>query len=181
MWRIFDSMSGSYAGRMQPPGNPNITSTFSCSSARMSAWAPVSFSFISASFLILAVDSGFRVSFRVFGNKKTSPVGRLSARVITRRLRNYYDGDHDAASARHKDFSLPAARGGSQPANDGTPALVAQGSEALLLRAASCHHQHSAGEVARRHAHRGGGFWLGRHALLRRLRHLHLAAHRDVD
>jgi len=44
-------------------------------------------------------------------------VGRLSARVITRRLRNYYDGDHDAASARHKDFSLPAARGGSQPAN----------------------------------------------------------------
>jgi hypothetical protein len=29
---------------MQPPGNPNMTSTFSISRARISAWAPVIFS-----------------------------------------------------------------------------------------------------------------------------------------
>src|SRR4051794_37247207 len=36
-------MIGSYAGRMQPPGSPNMTSTPSISRLLMRAWAPVSF------------------------------------------------------------------------------------------------------------------------------------------
>src|SRR4051812_17539056 len=36
-------MIGSYAGRMQPPGSPNMTSTFSISRLLMRACAPVSF------------------------------------------------------------------------------------------------------------------------------------------
>src|SRR5262249_30472299 len=41
MWRTFESKIGSYAGRMAPPGMPNMTSTPSDSSERTSAWAPV--------------------------------------------------------------------------------------------------------------------------------------------
>ncbi len=37
------SSSGSYAGRMQPPGRPNITSVPSISSDLIRAWAPVIF------------------------------------------------------------------------------------------------------------------------------------------
>src|SRR5687767_4016425 len=36
-------MIGSYAGRMQPPGSPHMTSTFSISMLLMRACAPVSF------------------------------------------------------------------------------------------------------------------------------------------
>src|SRR6478736_696277 len=43
MWRIDESMSGSYTGRIAPPGRPNMTSTPSISRLRISAWAPVSF------------------------------------------------------------------------------------------------------------------------------------------
>src|SRR5512144_639191 len=43
MCRIEESSSGSYAGRMHPPGNPNMTSTPSISRDLMRAWAPVSF------------------------------------------------------------------------------------------------------------------------------------------
>src|SRR3954454_7169807 len=43
MWRIVESISGSYAGRMAPPGSPNMTSTPSISRLLMRAWAPVSF------------------------------------------------------------------------------------------------------------------------------------------
>src|SRR3989440_1143077 len=41
MWRMDDSMSGSYTGRMAPPGRPKMTSTPACSNARISACAPV--------------------------------------------------------------------------------------------------------------------------------------------
>ncbi len=37
------SSSGSYAGRMQPPGRPNMTSVPSISSDLIRAWAPVIF------------------------------------------------------------------------------------------------------------------------------------------
>src|SRR5947207_4361209 len=40
MWRTFESNSGSYAGRIAPPGMPNTTSTPSASSERTSALAP---------------------------------------------------------------------------------------------------------------------------------------------
>src|SRR5436190_15131971 len=43
MCRIELSRIGSYAGRMQPPGSPNMTSTFSISRLLMRACAPVSF------------------------------------------------------------------------------------------------------------------------------------------
>src|SRR6202022_971392 len=43
MWRMGESMMGSYAGRMQPPGSPNMTSTPSNSRLLIRAWAPVSF------------------------------------------------------------------------------------------------------------------------------------------
>src|SRR3954449_5920611 len=43
MWRIDESISGSYTGRIAPPGRPNMTSTCSCSRLLMRAWAPVSF------------------------------------------------------------------------------------------------------------------------------------------
>src|SRR5438093_1641632 len=43
MWRIDESMSGSYTGRIAPPGRPNMTSTCSISRLLMRAWAPVSF------------------------------------------------------------------------------------------------------------------------------------------
>src|SRR5262249_48009489 len=41
MWRTFESKIGSYAGRIAPPGMPNMTSTPSDSSDRTRAWAPV--------------------------------------------------------------------------------------------------------------------------------------------
>ncbi len=41
MWRTFESYSGSYAGRMAPPGMPKATSTPSASSERTSEPAPV--------------------------------------------------------------------------------------------------------------------------------------------
>src|ERR671910_354109 len=40
MWRTFESNSGSYAGRIAPPGMPNATSTPSASSDRTSDPAP---------------------------------------------------------------------------------------------------------------------------------------------
>src|SRR5882762_9650530 len=43
MCRIEESMSGSYTGRIAPPGRPNMTSTPSISRLLMRAWAPVSF------------------------------------------------------------------------------------------------------------------------------------------
>src|SRR3954468_323884 len=43
MWRLLLLGSGSYAGRMQPPGRPNITSVPSISSDLIRAWAPVIF------------------------------------------------------------------------------------------------------------------------------------------
>src|SRR3954471_19398977 len=43
MCRIDESISGSYTGRMAPPGRPNMTSTPSISRLLMRAWAPVSF------------------------------------------------------------------------------------------------------------------------------------------
>src|SRR5438874_1864604 len=43
MWRIGESMMGSYTGRMAPPGRPNITSTSCISKLLMRACAPVSF------------------------------------------------------------------------------------------------------------------------------------------
>src|SRR3954469_9148097 len=42
MWRIDESMIGSYAGRMQPPGSPNMTSTPSISRLLLRACAPAS-------------------------------------------------------------------------------------------------------------------------------------------
>ena len=47
MWRIERSSSGSYTGRMQPPGKPKITSTCFLSRLLMRAWAPVSRSVMS--------------------------------------------------------------------------------------------------------------------------------------
>ena len=38
---VVESMSGSYAGRIAPPGMPKTVSTPSCSSERTRAWAPV--------------------------------------------------------------------------------------------------------------------------------------------
>src|SRR3954471_11975738 len=43
MWRIDESINGSYTGRIAPPGRPNMTSTPSISRLRMSACAPVRF------------------------------------------------------------------------------------------------------------------------------------------
>src|SRR5690349_18110147 len=40
MWRIGESMIGSYTGRIAPPGSPNITSTPSISSDLMRACPP---------------------------------------------------------------------------------------------------------------------------------------------
>jgi hypothetical protein len=42
MWRIGESMIGSYTGKMAPPGNPKITSTPSISRDLMRAWPPLS-------------------------------------------------------------------------------------------------------------------------------------------
>src|SRR5713226_6436231 len=42
MWRIELSISGSYTGRIAPPGRPNMTSTPSISRLLMRACAPVS-------------------------------------------------------------------------------------------------------------------------------------------
>ena len=42
MWRIDESISGSYTGRIAPPGSPNMTSVPSISRLLMRAWAPVS-------------------------------------------------------------------------------------------------------------------------------------------
>src|SRR4029078_12515598 len=41
MWRTFEWKMGSYAGRIAPPGMPNMTSTPRDSSERTRAWAPV--------------------------------------------------------------------------------------------------------------------------------------------
>src|SRR5213593_560892 len=43
MWRMGESMMGSYTGRIAPPGRPNMTSTSCISRLLMRAWAPVSF------------------------------------------------------------------------------------------------------------------------------------------
>src|SRR5262249_24356088 len=43
MWRIEESISGSYTGRIAPPGRPNMTLVPSISRLLMRAWAPVSF------------------------------------------------------------------------------------------------------------------------------------------
>src|SRR5688572_11702931 len=48
MCRIEDSSSGSYAGRIVPPGIPKMTSVPACSSDRISDWAPVTDSVIGA-------------------------------------------------------------------------------------------------------------------------------------
>src|SRR5258706_14045980 len=43
MWRIDESSNGSYAGKMHPPGRPNMTSSPSISRLLIRAWAPVIF------------------------------------------------------------------------------------------------------------------------------------------
>src|SRR5215813_5440393 len=48
MWRIEESISGSYTGRIAPPGSPNMTSVPSISRLLMRAWAPVSCILVSA-------------------------------------------------------------------------------------------------------------------------------------
>ena len=73
---------------MQPPGRPNMTSTFSISRARMSACAPVIFSPCFDLSLELMV---FSVGW-FLGNKKASRLGGLGARRrMPTRLMNYYD------------------------------------------------------------------------------------------
>jgi len=50
------------------------------------------------------------------GTKKPPRWGGSTHAYVGARLATYYESDHDAASARHRDFSLPAPRRGSQPA-----------------------------------------------------------------
>src|SRR5262245_39562894 len=58
MWRtVVESMSGSYAGRIAPPGIPKTVSTPSSSSARMSAWAPVTSGCTSVMIVVASSES----------------------------------------------------------------------------------------------------------------------------
>ena len=53
MWRIEESMSGSYAGRIAPPGMPKIVSVPAASSDLIRLWAPVISSLIDSFLLSL--------------------------------------------------------------------------------------------------------------------------------
>src|SRR5580704_10245839 len=86
MWRIEESMIGSYTGRMAPPGRPNMTSTPCISRLLMSACAPVSsivcFPCFSLTMLLLEFDPE---------NEKTPRVGGHQARCnVAARLRYEY-------------------------------------------------------------------------------------------
>ena len=89
MWRIDESISGSYTGRIAPPGRPNMTSTPSISRLLMRAWAPVSF--------MISSSAGFDRT--AAGTKNPSPAGegRKSARARSggRALHNYENGGRE--------------------------------------------------------------------------------------
>src|ERR1700684_2966308 len=86
MCRIDESMSGSYTGRIAPPGRPNMTSTPSISRLLMRAWAPVSF--------MISSSAGFDKTAAGMKNPSPGGEGRKSARARTggRALHNYEDG-----------------------------------------------------------------------------------------
>src|SRR4051794_26039765 len=81
MCRIELSMSGSYTGRMAPPGRPNMTSVPSISRLLMSAWAPVSFMWSSGG----QGEAGKQKPLRLRRGKGARE------RVETVRLRDYYE------------------------------------------------------------------------------------------
>src|SRR5262245_45392316 len=95
MWRIGESMMGSYTGRMAPPGRPKMTSTPSISRDLISAWPP----------LICGMSVSKR---RGLENDDDLPAGRsLSARAGEgRALRDYYE-DETAAGHRRDDAIDP--------------------------------------------------------------------------
>ena len=68
---MLDFSNGSYAGRMHPPGRPNMISTFSISRDRMSASAPVSVSLFDIVCLLVVIDF-YELGLR---NEKTTRMG----------------------------------------------------------------------------------------------------------
>src|SRR3954447_20083687 len=112
MWRMLLSSNGSYAGRMQPPGRPKITSVFSISSALMRACAPVSFTSISSVVRNVMLRIGPK-------NKMTSRAGRSSGmrrQNAVGPLREYYE--NEVADRCRTDHGVDCAtrRAGTQPA-----------------------------------------------------------------
>jgi hypothetical protein len=71
---MLDFNSGSYAGRMQPPGRPNMISTFSISRERMRASAPVITSLLDIrGFLLFGAVRALIVPTWRQKNEKTTP------------------------------------------------------------------------------------------------------------
>src|SRR3954471_8780323 len=98
MWRIELSMIGSYAGRMQPPGSPNMTSTPSISRLLMRAWAPVSF-----------------MVTRFCSLLKTGTISRLGGREHARGWERVLRDDYENRARGHGLNSLAAFPGSYNP------------------------------------------------------------------
>src|SRR5205823_8795461 len=86
MWRIDESISGSYTGRIAPPGRPNMTSTPSISRLLIRAWAPVSYMVPSSAGFVMT-EAGMKNPSP--GARGGSAHGRVAAtvRYITTRRR----------------------------------------------------------------------------------------------
>src|SRR6186997_440094 len=95
MWRIELSMSGSYTGRMAPPGRPNMTSTPSISRLLMRAWAPVSFMASSG----VRIDIGWTGVRTERRHEKPLAVarGESARREARRRALHNYENERQAA------------------------------------------------------------------------------------
>src|SRR5579862_6652234 len=102
MWRIDESMIGSYTGRMAPPGSPNITSTPCISRLLMRAWAPVNRPWAVMVFPLRRAPPGWSCGWGLViwpvprtgaGIKTTSHLGGRGARdERVAWLRDQYDG-----------------------------------------------------------------------------------------
>src|SRR5436190_5210240 len=89
-----ESNSGSYAGRIAPPGMPKTTSTSSSSSERTSDWAPVAGSAVTMPFLGRGDGAGKKKPLV----RSTEGRARGGVSRSDRALRDYYDESLHAAT-----------------------------------------------------------------------------------
>src|SRR5262245_4165349 len=116
MWRSrVESRSGSYAGRIAPPGMPKTVSTPSSSSARMSDWAPVTCACPSVMIVVASSESACPGS----GNEKPpGPDGHVGVArwlPLVVSLRAYEVREFGAASNQTLPYSGLDCQAGGTP------------------------------------------------------------------
>src|SRR5262245_61639960 len=108
MWRIEESISGSYTGRIAPPGRPNMTSVPSISRLLMRAWAPVSF---------ISVPSSSAASSGIPGHEKPPAFARGEG-AQTRWGGCALGNDYEAGPAIHQANSVDDRERARKPVHD---------------------------------------------------------------